>query len=74
MSLKRKEFFPISNGTDLTVRTETEDKPARKLERRREETNSPSWEGMEIIPSNLFLRVILVYSHESNRRCKYTQF
>lgn len=65
MSLKRKEFFPISNGTDLTVRTEVEDKPARKLERQERNEFSPSWEGMEIIPSNLFLRVIPVYSHES---------
>lgn len=41
MSLKRKEFFPISNGTDLTVRTEVEDKPARKLERQERNEFSP---------------------------------
>lgn len=60
------------------MRTEVEDKPARKLETPGKETNSrrSGWEerggeGGGIIPSNLFLRVILVYSRESNKRCKY---
>lgn len=36
------------------------------------ETNSRRGRrGDRIIPSNLFLRVILVYSRESNKRCKY---
>lgn len=69
MSLKGKEFFPISNGTDLTVRTEVEDKPARKLECRERNEFSPR---DRIIPNNLFLRVILGYSRESKERCKYS--
>lgn len=54
MSLKRKEFFPISNGTDLTVRTEAEDKPARKLERRGRDEFHPLGRGWKLFRAIYF--------------------